>query len=114
MKYITNAKVELFTSGNYCEKVYTPSYIAKDSFGGRMYDWSYLNLHKPAWYMRVAYKEWASHCVAYYPVPLNFLVRILHYFKWRILHACYWIGLIDVGEGECFTWYSFFRIKSQH
>ncbi len=31
----------------------------------------------------------------------------------RCLRALYWVGLIDLREGDMFTWGDFYRIKSQ-
>ncbi len=33
--------------------------------------------------------------------------------SWRIMRALYWVGLVDIGEGEMFHWGQFYRIKSR-
>lgn len=114
MQTIDNRMVKNITTGNFVERVFTPPYIAMDNIGGRMYDWVYLEMHKPAWYMGVAYKEWVSHDTVYYPIPLNLFIRLLRWLKWCMLDIFYWVGLVNVGAGERYTWDSFFRIKNHH
>jgi len=50
--------------------------------------------------------------VVYYPIPINYIVRYWRRCYWRLMKNLYWVGLIDVGMGECFYWSSFWRIKS--
>jgi len=113
MKYYWNRKVEYVTTGDIMERVFTPPYVARDNFGGRIYNRDYLILHNPAWYMGVAYEDWASDSVAYYPIPLHLAVCFLQWSKRRMLNIFYWVGLIDISEGERFIWDSFFRIKNR-
>lgn len=65
----------------------------------------------PRWY-QYSYTDFARAYDVYYPLPLNYIVRYWLGFYWYSLRAIYWVGLIDTGENECFSWGDFFRIKS--
>lgn len=60
----------------------------------------------------LAYWDYARAEGIYYPLPINFAVRYGLDCWYRFLRLFYWIGLIDVGDGEIFLWREFYRIKS--
>ena len=109
MKYIFNREV----IRGWTRTVYKPPYIAYDVFGGRVYDSDYLveGGYIPS-YLGRAYEEVALYATVYYPIPLNYVVRVLRVMYWKIMRGFYWLGLIDVGLGERFTWGDFYRIKT--
>lgn len=62
----------------------------------------------------LAYSNFACAQDIYYPIPINYILRYSRKLYWRFLRIWYWIGLIDVGEAEAFSWRDFYRIKSHH
>ena len=58
-----------------------------------------------------SYTEFYRAYDIYYPIPINYIVRYWRDCRWKFLSACYWIGIIDVGINEMFTWDKFYRIK---
>lgn len=65
----------------------------------------------PKWY-GFAYPELVRASDIYYPIPINYIVRYWLRCYWTLLRALYWVGLIDTGVGEMFSWSDFFRIKT--
>lgn len=109
MKYITKQEVTLV--GN--ETRYNPPYVAYDRWGGRMYERFYIveGGYIPK-YLGVAYDDWAYCATVYYPIPLNYIVRIVRPLFWKIMRMFYWVGIIDTSIGEAFSWDDFYRIKT--
>lgn len=71
----------------------------------------YEKVSVPKWY-GLAYSEADRASDIYYPIPLNYAVRHGLWCYWRFLSILYWIGLIDTGVGEMYSWADFYRIKS--
>jgi len=74
--------------------------------------WRYLksDLVKPSGY-GFAYSNFECAEDVFYPIPLNYVIRYSRSLYWRFLRIFYWIGLIDVGVNEAFSWRDFYRIK---
>ena len=64
----------------------------------------------PKWY-RFAYSEYACALDIYYPLPFNCIARYSRKGYWGFLLCFYWVGLIDTGLGDKFSWSDFYRIK---
>lgn len=64
------------------------------------------------WGYGLAYWDYARAEGVFCPVPINWIVRYWRRAYWGFLGAFYWVGLIDVGVAEAFSWHDFFRIKS--
>ena len=65
----------------------------------------------PKWY-GFAYTDYARALDIYYPYLINWFVSYWRRAYWRFMKVFYWIGLIDIGKGEMFSWGDFFRIKT--
>src|SRR3990167_5520278 len=105
MKYIINKTYNRETG------LSEPWYVGKDMIGGRLIDLYDLERNGKAWYLGFAYKDYPLRAKAFYPYPLNYVVRLWLNCWGGMIHIFYWIGLIDVGCNEEFYWGAFWRIK---
>ena len=91
---------------------YTPWYLAKGLFGGKMVSERILGKVGAPSYLVTAYSRCDMNAFVMYPKPLHLVVRYGRIFYWRFLRVFYWMGLVDTSIGEAFSWRDFYRIKS--
>ena len=66
----------------------------------------------PKWY-GFSHSEEIRACDVYYPIPLNYIVRIWMKVYWRPQYALWWVGLYDTPDGVELSLSDFWRIKSR-